>query len=220
GGFGMFKNAATALNVDQKTLISDLKSGKSLADIASSKGISKSTLISTLISAQKTALDKAVSNGKLTADQETKILANANTRISKMVDQKGLPKMDFNRGKDGFRMFKNAATALNVDQKTLINDLKSGKSLADIASSKGISKSTLISNLVAAQKAALDKAVSNGKLTADQETKILANATTRITKMVDQKGLPKMDFKRDGHRGGRGERGSELDHSSKPNRQR
>ncbi len=181
--------------------MSDLKAGKSLADIASSKGISKDTLISKLNASMKTRLDKAVSNGKLTAAKEKDILTKSQTRITKMVEQKGLPKFGGKHGMHGMRgggLMKDAASILKVDQKTLMSDLKAGKSLADIASSKGISKDTLISKLNASMKTRLDKAVSNGKMTAAQEKDMLTKNQSRVSDMVTQKGFPKGGMKPQG----------------------
>ncbi len=127
-GGGLMKDAASILKVDQKTLMSDLKAGKSLADIASSKGISKDTLISKLNASMKTRLDKAVSNGKLTAAKEKDILTKSQTRLTKMVEQKGLPKFGGKHGMHGMRgggLMKDAASILKVDQKTLIERLES-----------------------------------------------------------------------------------------------
>lgn len=87
---GLMKDAAGILKISKKTLIDELKAGKSLAEIASSKGISKQTLVTKLNASMKTHLDKAVANGKLTAAKEKKILSKSQERISKMVDHKGL----------------------------------------------------------------------------------------------------------------------------------
>jgi D-Tyr-tRNAtyr deacylase len=196
--FGLFKEVATILGMDQKTLLSDLKSGQSLAEIASSKKMDQATLVSKLIAAEKTELDKAVSSGKITAAQETQRLAKATTLLEKLVTEKGLLQKNFKHKGDGFGPLKEVSSILSINQKTLLSDLKSGQSLADIASSKKMDQATLVSKLVAAEKTELDKAVKSGKITAAQETQRLAKATTRLKKLVTEKGLLQKNFKHKG----------------------
>jgi hypothetical protein len=91
-----------------------------------------------------------------------------------------------------------AAKYLGVSEATLRSDLQSGKSLADVAKSKGKSVSGLEAALLAQAKAGLDKAVTDKHLTKQQETKFLAG----ISKMID--GLVTHSFKFHGHPGGWG----------------
>lgn len=65
------------------------------------------------------------------------------------------------------------ATALGISEEELRQDLQSGKTLKDIAASKGMDEATFRSKLVAAVKADLDKQVSAGKLTQQGEDMIV-----------------------------------------------
>jgi uncharacterized membrane protein len=83
GPFGQgLDTAAKYLGVSEATLRSDLQSGKSLADVAKSKGKSVSGLEAALLADAKTRLETAVAHKHLTKQQETKILAG----ISKFID--------------------------------------------------------------------------------------------------------------------------------------
>jgi hypothetical protein len=83
GPFGQgLDTAAKYLGVSEATLRSDLRSGKSLADVAKSKGKSVSGLEAALLADARTRLDKAVADKHLTKQQETKILAG----VSKFID--------------------------------------------------------------------------------------------------------------------------------------
>ncbi len=198
---------ASILGIDKTTLQSDLKAGQSLAQIAQSKGIDESTLISDIESAEKAQLDKAVSAGKLTYAQEQKLLTNAQSRIQQMVEHTGgFAKGSFQgagSNKGAFAPLSDIASILGVDTSTLQSDLKAGQSLAQIAQSKGIDESTLVSDIESAEKTQLDKAVSAGKLTSSEEQKILSNADTMITKLVERTGAPQQ-----GHAFHHGKRGS------------
>jgi uncharacterized protein YidB (DUF937 family) len=179
-----YQKAASILGIDVNTLKSELKSGQSLVQVAQSKGVSEQTLISDLEAPVKERLDQAVANGKITADKENELLAKAQTRIQKFVEHKGLiqPQKRLKQG-----LMKEVASLLGMDVKTLRSDLQAGHSIADLAQSKGISEQTLISDLQAKIKERLDQAVAKGKLTADQETKLLSKSSTYLQKFVEKK---------------------------------
>jgi uncharacterized protein YidB (DUF937 family) len=178
-----WKEMASILGIDVKTLQADLKSGKSLAEIAQTKGISEQTLISDLQAHLKTRLDQAVANGKMTADKENEILSKSASRFKNLVEHKGL----FKHKKADNGLLKDVSSILGIDVKTLRNDLKSGESIAEVAQSKNISEQTLISDLQAKLKARLDQAVAKGKLTADKESQILSKSASKLQKFVEHK---------------------------------
>ena len=71
--------AAAALGISQTQLMTDLKSGQSLSQIAAAQHVSEADFRTKLIANLKPALDKAVSDKKLTADQEQKIIQRLQT---------------------------------------------------------------------------------------------------------------------------------------------
>lgn len=86
--FGLGGSAATSyLGISDATLRSDLASGKSLAQIASSTpGKSVSGLEAALTAADKARLDKAVSAGWMTSAEEAKALSALTSQLSKLVN--------------------------------------------------------------------------------------------------------------------------------------
>ncbi|MBB3112350.1 lambda repressor-like predicted transcriptional regulator [Paenibacillus phyllosphaerae] len=73
-GFGMghqLSTIATALNLTEDELRTQLESGTTIAAIAEAQGISTDTLISTLEAAITAQIDQAVTDGKLTEEQAT-----------------------------------------------------------------------------------------------------------------------------------------------------
>jgi len=181
-------DVAKILGVDVATFKSDLKAGQSIADIAQSKGIQESALITSLESKQKANLDAAVQSGKLTATKETTLITRFANHVKQMVEHKGMPT---NRGGRGMKMhqqgarnqlIKESASILNISQATVVSDLRSGKSLAQIA---GNSTATLIQQLVASEQSRLQQAVTSGKLTQAKATQMTTNLTARITKFVN-----------------------------------
>jgi hypothetical protein len=82
---GFLSGAATYLGVSNMALFKDLHSGKTLADIAKSKGKSVAGLEQAMLNASKTRLDGAVKKGFLTKQQEQKFLAHMKTGIDNFV---------------------------------------------------------------------------------------------------------------------------------------
>lgn len=93
-------------------------------------------------------------------------------------------------GRRGGKLLEPAATALGMSVADLRAALESGKSLAAVAESKGISKATLISKLVAAAEEHLAADVKAGRLTQAQADQRKAELRARITERVEQVGPP------------------------------
>jgi hypothetical protein len=209
GGVGPFdlSAAATFLGLSAEQIQTDLQNGQTLAGIAKAQGKTADDLVAALVAALKTKLDAAVTAGKLSSDQETKILAALQTEITNTVNgtQPSMtigPGFGFggfgpgrpSRGGGAFFIIgfggdlPAAATFLGLSGEQIRTDLQNGQTLADIAKAQGKTADDLVAALVAAEKASLDKAVSAGHLTSDQETKFLTNSQTLITNLVDGTG--------------------------------
>ena len=99
-----------------------------------------------------------------------------------------------------------AATALGITADELRTELEAGKTIAEVATTKGVDIQTVIDAVVADIKTHLDEEVAEGDLTQAEADTRLADATTRVTDMVDNvrpAGGPGMG----GHRGGMGHHG-------------
>jgi hypothetical protein len=204
GGAGPFTDlsaAASFLGLTVQQIQTDLQNGQTLADIAKAQGKTADDLVSALVTAERSKIDSAVSAGKLSSDQETKILAALQTQITNAVNNTqptpaagggpgfGLGRFGW-RGPGGGAFFMGgnipaAASFLGLTNQQVMSDLQNGRTLADIAKAQGKTVDDLVAALVAAEKSNLDEGVSAGKLSSDQETKILANAQSQITSQVN-----------------------------------
>lgn len=92
-GHGMMggNNAAIAkiLGISQATLTKDLQAKESLVQIAATKKVSEATLIKDMESNFKKQMDAVVKSGKMTSAQEKQMVANYNSHVKQMVEQKG-----------------------------------------------------------------------------------------------------------------------------------
>lgn len=98
-----------------------------------------------------------------------------------------------------------AATALGMTQADLQTQLQSGKTLAQVATSKGVAVQKVIDALVADEQAELAAAVTAGRLTQAQADQMKTTITQRVTDMVN--GTRPAGVPGPGRHGGQGGRG-------------
>ena len=139
-----------------------------LGHLATQLGVSSDKLDTAAIAAGKQTIQDAVTAGKLTQAQADKI----ESKLS--VDNL----CRFGRGREAMAgaikvYLDAAASALGISDTQLVADLKGGQTLSQVAAAQGVSEDTFKAKVVAAVKPQLDAAVASGKITADQEQKIL-----------------------------------------------
>ncbi|PWK16498.1 hypothetical protein [Tumebacillus permanentifrigoris] len=184
------------LKLTADELTTQLKAGKSLADIATAQGVDKQQVIDLLVKQDAARIDQDVKDGKLTADKATEMKANSTQRATDRVDGKG----GFGGGPGGDKGFHGGGHGFDVAQNTeltsllkltadeLTTQLKAGKSLADIAAAQSVDKQQVIDLLVKLEAAHFDQEVTDGKMTAEQAAACKANSVQHVTDQVDGKG--------------------------------
>jgi hypothetical protein len=82
---------AGLLKIDVDTLRSDLRDGKTVAEIATEQGVDPQTVIDSLVAEVKSHLDLSVQNGRLTQAEADAKLADVTQRITDFVNN-GFPR--------------------------------------------------------------------------------------------------------------------------------
>ncbi|GIP39749.1 hypothetical protein J31TS4_30290 [Paenibacillus sp. J31TS4] len=153
GKLPIVREAAKLLSLNEDALLKELKAGKSLAELAQAKGISRNDLVAKLLEVRSKKIDEGVQAGKLTAEQAASFKAKMKEHVSALVDQKGLQEMlkkdARHHGKKHAPMFRpeKVAELLGMTKEELTAQLKQGKSLTEIAATKGISRDQLVAKL-------------------------------------------------------------------------
>lgn len=163
--------------------LAGLGAGVALAPALASAATNDSTAAAAAgdrLSVIKDVLAELVTDGTLTQPQADKVAATLDAKLPKQGGGKRFlePALD------------TAAAALGIEKAELREQLRSGKSLADVAEGEGVSHDTLVSKLVAAAQGGLDKAVADGHLTKAQADARKADLESRITDMVNRVGPP------------------------------
>jgi hypothetical protein len=190
GAFGDdFEAAASYLGLTAAELRTQLESGKTLAQIASTtSGKSTAGLVDALVAAEQKELDAAVAAGRLTKAQADAIAPSLKQRLTDLVNGVRGPGLHgHGPGHGAFGDdFGAAATYLGLTTAQLRTQLESGKTLAQIAAAtSGKSAAGLVSALVAAEQKELDAAVAAGRLTKAQADAIVPTLKQRFTDLVN-----------------------------------
>ena len=94
------KPVADAIGITPQQLLTELRSGKSIAQVAQAHGVSEAKVVAAIEAQATKRIDEAVTKGHLTSDQATKLKSNLHNAITKMVEHKA-GDFPFGRGHDG-----------------------------------------------------------------------------------------------------------------------
>jgi hypothetical protein len=151
GDFPVLDETATILGIDKEEIKKSLKEGKSLVEIASNKGVSEADLTAKLLKLRSDKLDQAVKSGKLEASKASKMKQHMTEHLKFMLNEKDL--LD-KHGRNSMGKFRGAhpdpeklAQVIGITKDELITQLKAGKSIAEIAAAKGISRAQLVNKI-------------------------------------------------------------------------
>jgi hypothetical protein len=186
--------AAKYLGLSESDLRTKLRDGQSLADVAKAQSKDVDGLKTAILDAAKADLDKAVADKKLTQSQADDIydglkshiddIVNADVKLRHFRGPGGPgPAFGFGFGADTAA----AAKYLGLSESALRDKLRDGQSLADVAKAQSKDVQGLEDAIVASQKARLDKAVNDKKLTQSQADDILAKLKSHVADLVNAK---------------------------------
>jgi hypothetical protein len=184
---------ATALGITVEELKTELSSGKSIADVAKAKNVDIAKVISAMTAQMKTHLAEEVASGKHTQAEADAKLAEFTTRITEMVNKAGGPKAGQKggpggkHGKGGF-LTDALATVLKTTSIELHTQLRSGKSIADLATAQNVAIADVKAVLTSDFKAHLAEEVASGKHTQAEADAKLAEFTANLETMVNRVG--------------------------------
>ncbi|WP_282942774.1 hypothetical protein [Paenibacillus sp. RC67] len=106
--------------------------------------------------------------------------ASSKTDITTTTQQKGPG--------HGFRdnnIVKDAATILGVDESSIQDSMKEGKTLSEVATAAGLTEETFLEKLVEAEKAAISAQVTAGTLAQEQADKIGSSLSDRLKQQIE-----------------------------------
>ena len=191
-----FEQSATYLGVAPADLRAALP-GTSLAAIANSTaGKSRDGLVAFLTTAVNDAIAKALADGKITQEQADRAKAAAPQHVASFVDhtyakrdvRPSTPKAPSLNAFIGGAV-DTARDYLGISQQDLMTQLRSGKTLGEIANATaGKSRDGLVAALTNAASAKIDQARQSGKLTEAQAARLRSAVAGAVGQLVDRGG--------------------------------
>jgi hypothetical protein len=145
---GPLAAAADALGMDTRDLARALHGGKTIADLAHEKNVDVNTVIDAMVKA-------AVANGR---DE-----AKAKDAITKFVNDGRADGQAHHRARRAIRAELDAAAgALGMERSDLVQELRDGKTIAQVAQEKNVDVNTVIDAMVAPVRDRITKIVNEG----------------------------------------------------------
>lgn len=190
---GIFKNLMADIikhsGLSKDVFKTGFQNGQSIDAILAANNVNAAGVKAAVTKDVDDRIDAAVKANKLTPEQATKLKGEVPGKLEKLFA--AAPKHKPGHGKVqqvAKHELQTVATVLNRDPKALAAELKTGKTIAEIA---GPQKQAVIDALVKDANDALDKALASGKINQQQHDKAAANVTTRVTNFVNKAHVPK-----------------------------
>jgi predicted DNA-binding protein (UPF0251 family) len=160
--------------------------------VAANLGVTPAQLQDAFKKARIDQVNQAVAEGRVSQEQANRMIERINTGQGFKPHGPGdKPNGPGQRGQgpDGRQAMRGglgvAAEAIGITPEQLRQELRSGKSLAQVAQERGVSRDTLKQRILAAQQQRLDQAVQQGRMTREQATQVMNRLSANIDRMLD-----------------------------------
>jgi hypothetical protein len=164
--FPIVEEAAEILGLQVDKVKQSLRDGKSLLDLAKEQGLSEADFTNRLLAVRNTKIDEAIKSGNITKEKADKVKAKMQEHISFMIHSKNLQEYHSRDDKkssqlDERRMMSpgKLAAIIGIPEDRLVEQLKAGKSITEIAEAQGMTKQQLIAKIKDNLTPYLDKAL-------------------------------------------------------------
>jgi polyhydroxyalkanoate synthesis regulator phasin len=214
GAAGSLDAAAEAIDIGTSDLLSALRNGRTIAEVAEAHGVQVSEVIDAIVTAEHDRLDELVADGRLTHEQADELSADLEERATDLVNGDlapfpllepgfgpgvigapgpfGRPAFIAGPGPWGFvdGPLAAAADAIGIDERALVAAIADGETIADVARAHDVEVSEVVDSIVASMQVSLDEAVENGWLSRDQAEELAEGLTERATDLVNGQAFP------------------------------
>ena len=177
--------AAETIGVSRADLRSQLRDGKTVAEIAQANDVEPQAVVDAIVTAANERIDKAVVEGKITAERAAAAKARVPELARKLVDHE----FDGSRRRHGNArraVMKTAADAIGVSTGDLVREVRDGKTIAQVAEANDVEPAAVVDALVARVSDRLDRALDNGRIDEEKAEEITGRARERLTKLVNE----------------------------------
>jgi hypothetical protein len=184
------KEAAAASGLTEAQLKTAHDAGKSLAQAITDAGGNPAAVQAKLLDDLKAKLAEAVTNGTITQAQADKAFEKAQEQLPKLFERHlprlvtKAPKGDHAQPHIALASLDAAAKAIGITPAQLKEELKGGKSIADVAIAHGTTAQAVTDALVADANARIDAALAKGTIDAAKAAELKSKVTAEVTAFV------------------------------------
>lgn len=161
--------------------------GSFLARVAEKLGVSEDELKTAIDEARDETIDEAVAEGRLTEEQGERLKERAEEGVFPFLR----PLLGGPRLHGHWHLMAAAAEVLDITRADLIEQLRDGKSLAEVAEAQGMSVEDFKTALLDKIKAQLDELVADSDLTQERADDIFQRTEENIDDIVSGEGCPR-----------------------------
>ncbi|HMF83257.1 MAG TPA: hypothetical protein VKI01_08280 [Acidimicrobiia bacterium] len=181
------QTAATTIGVSPDELRSQIRSGKTIAQVATDHGVDPNTVVNAIVAALTQQIDQKAAAGTIDTNRAAQAKEKLPNAASRFVNE--------TKPRRGYRVVKEAVQAAAKEIGVTTNDLKdahkNGKSIAQVAQDHGKSVDDVVNAVVKAATADVDQAVKDGKLDSQKADQIKKNLPDRAKELVDREPQPR-----------------------------
>jgi hypothetical protein len=189
----LLDHTSKTLNIDSKDILKDLAGGITLADYVKAHSTDPNALETIEDAVKADATDKitqAVKDGKIKQEQADKLTKRLPTAINRIATTKWPIKQNARQRtltSLGLRLLlQETAKESNVQQRDLLQDLRNGQTLAQIATAHQADPAKIVSTVVTNATDRINKLVKNDKLKQEQADTLLKDLSPNLTVLMNK----------------------------------
>lgn len=180
--------AAETIGIEPSALLAALRDGQTVAEVAEANDVDPSAVVDAIVAAHMERLDQAVEDGSLTQEEADEIAAAMEERVTAFVDgELDRSPLWGHPGLWGFADGPVAAAAdvIGIGPVELLEEIRDGRTIAEVAEANGADVSAVVDAVVAALQERLDSAVENGWITEQEADERAAELEEQATAIVN-----------------------------------
>jgi hypothetical protein len=205
--------AAGAIGVSTSELVSALRDGRTIAEVAEAHDVPVAEVVDAIVEAEQDRLDELVAAGRLTQEQADALSADLEERATDLVngDLAPFPLVEpgFGAGVIGPGPFGRpgfiagpgpwgfvdgplgaAADVIGIDESALLAAIAEGDTIADVTRAHDVAVSEVVDAITASMQERLDEAVENGWVSRDRADELAEGLRDRATDLVNGEAFP------------------------------
>jgi hypothetical protein len=173
---------STGLTAPQ--ILQETRGGSTLAEVITANGGDVDAVVSSAVASATAQINAAVTEGRLGQEQADQLLTNLPDLYTAAVN--GELRQNHLENRVGRGVLGLAAEQTGLDRQEIVQQIRDGKSLADILAEHNIEVAAFIDSAVTQAQERLTNAVTNGRITQEQADSLIQTFRERLTERISQ----------------------------------